>query len=129
MWFDCDYCYRCMKHSFIWFGQVLCLLHIVFFFVQSRAAKELCLPVIVTEQYPKALGPTVPEVHEVLPEENSIIVAKTDFSMLVPEVDQKLGELHHVRNIVLVGIETHVCVFQTTLDLIGTRVHTYVDAI
>jgi len=86
----------------------------------ALASKELNLPVIVTEQYPKALGNTVTEVAEVLPE-GSMVVAKTDFSMVVPDVEKKLEALGpHVKNILLLGIETQVCVLQTTIDLIGT---------
>ena len=84
----------------------------------ALASKELDLPVIVTEQYPKALGNTVTEVSEVLPE-GSMVVAKTDFSMVVPDVEKKLEALGQVKNILLLGIETHVCVLQTTIDLIG----------
>jgi len=89
--------------------------------MQSLAATELKMPVVVTEQYPKALGNTVPEVSEALPKENTLVVAKTDFSMIVPDVVQQLDQLSNVKNILLLGIETHVCVLQTTLDLIGTH--------
>ena len=75
----------------------------------SQAAAELKLPTVVTEQYPKALGHTVSEVADVLPE-SSLTVAKTDFSMVVPEVREFLGGSSHVRNILLAGVETHVCV-------------------
>lgn len=46
-----------------------------------RACNELKIPVVVTEQYPKALGATVPEVVEHLPEKTPVI-AKTNFSMM-----------------------------------------------
>jgi hypothetical protein len=85
---------------------------------QARAAAVLNLPVVVTEQYPKALGSTVAEVAEVLPE-GSTTVAKTDFSMLVPEVVARLAALPAVRSVLVVGIETHVCVLQSSLDLLG----------
>lgn len=85
---------------------------------QVRAAGALQLPVIVTEQYPKALGVTVPEVAEVLPE-GCTSVSKTDFSMVVPEVAARLEALPQVRTVIITGIEAHVCVLQTTLDLLG----------
>eukprot|EP00887_Chlorella_sp_A99_P000306 scaffold13.g306.t1 len=83
-----------------------------------RAAQALQLPIIVTEQYPKALGSTVGEVKELLPE-GTPVVAKTRFSMCVDEVDAELQRLGHVKKVLMLGIETHVCVLQTTLDLIG----------
>ena len=46
-------------------------------------------------------------------------VAKTDFTMLVPEIQEQLKSMQHIKQIVLCGIEAHVCVFQTALDLLG----------
>lgn len=86
----------------------------------ARAAQALQLPIIVTEQYPKALGNTVPELAEILPQ-GTPIVAKTDFSMCVPDVVTELEKLSDVKNILLTGIEAHVCVFQTALDLLGKK--------
>ena len=92
----------------------------------TRAAKELNMPVIVTEQYPKGLGHTVEEIDV----SQATVVAKTDFSMIVPEVSAKLSELK-ITDAVIVGLEAHVCVQQTTLDLLasGTNVHLCVDAV
>ncbi len=96
----------------------------------SQAAAELKLPTVVTEQYPKALGHTVSEVADVLPEP-SLTVAKTDFSMVVPEVREFLGKSSHVRNVLLAGVETHVCVLQTAIDLVemGYNVHIIADGV
>jgi hypothetical protein len=55
--------------------------------LQVRGANILGLPVITTEQYPKALGSTVAELKDVL-SANSPVVAKTRFSMLTPEVHE-----------------------------------------
>ena len=92
----------------------------------TRVAKELSVPVIVTEQYPKGLGHTVEE----LDVSSASVYAKTDFSMIVPEVSAKMSELK-VTDAVLVGLEAHVCIQQTTLDLLeaGINVHLCVDAI
>ena len=80
-----------------------------------RAASALELPAIVTEQYPKGLGPTVPEVAEHIGEDVPV-VEKTRFSAITPEVDAFLRETG--RNTVLVcGIEAHICVLQSVLDL------------
>ena len=100
------------------------------FCLQVRAAQALEVPIIVSEQYPKALGSTVPEVAQVLPE-GALVVAKTKFSMLVEEIVEAIEKLPHVKQVLIVGIETHVCVLQTSLDLIerGYEVHIIVDGV
>ncbi|PNW79169.1 hypothetical protein CHLRE_09g403034v5 [Chlamydomonas reinhardtii] len=94
-------------------------------------AKCLDIPVLVTEQYPKALGSTVSEVAGVLPPGTPPAFAKTLFSMLTPEVDSWLKTKPDVKQVMLVGIEAHVCVFQTSLDLIerGYEVHLLTDGV
>ncbi|VDL83708.1 unnamed protein product [Nippostrongylus brasiliensis] len=86
------------------------------------AARILDIPIVVTEQYPKGLGHTVPELG--LADEKKY--PKTRFSMCVPELDVPSSN-----NVILVGIEAHACVLQTTLDLIekGKTVHVVVDAV
>lgn len=79
------------------------------------AGAELDLPLIVTEQNPRALGPTLPSIDV---SGAKLKVAKTLFSMCVPEVEQKLKELG-TKHVVLFGIESHVCVTQTALDLLS----------
>lgn len=59
--------------------------------MQIRGATVLGLPVITTEQYPKALGNTVQELKDVLPPD-SPVVAKTLFSMLTPDVKELLKQ-------------------------------------
>lgn len=88
------------------------------------AAEILALPVIATEQYPKGLGPTVPEVG--LPEDLTPI-AKTVFSACRADG----FNLHGRRQVMVCGIEAHVCVAQTALDLIeqGCEVHLVSDAV
>ena len=56
---------------------------------------------------------------------------KTRFSMLTPEVEKSLKEMAHVQQIMLCGLETHVCVLQTALDLTeqGYEVHVLVDGV
>lgn len=95
-----------------------------------RAAAALKLPVLVTEQYPKALGHTVEELQAHIPE-GSPVVAKTKFSMCVDEVNAALGGMPGVKKVLVVGLETHVCVLQTSLDLLerGYEVHILVDGV
>jgi nicotinamidase-related amidase len=90
-------------------------------------AKILGLPTAGTEQYPKGLGKTVPELAERLGE----LPEKLTFSCLgCPEIFQRLRE-RDVHKILAVGIEAHVCVQQTVLDLLadGWEVFTAVDAV
>jgi len=87
------------------------------------------MPVIVTEQYPKGLGPTVPE--RGIQEYNIKPFPKTLFSMVLPEVEESLKKQNpDVNTIILCGIETHACIQQTTLQLLekGYDVHVVVDA-
>jgi nicotinamidase-related amidase len=91
-----------------------------------RAAAELGLPVFATEQYPQGLGPTVPELAELLPHRPS----KMAFSCCA--VGELIEGLHGrgVRHVTVAGIETHVCVAQTALELLemGFAVQVPADA-
>ncbi len=90
-------------------------------------AKILGLPVVATEQYPKGLGPTVPELAERLDD----IPSKLTFSCGgCPEVFEELRN-RGLHKLLVCGIEAHVCVQQTVLDLLadGWRVYLPVDAV
>lgn len=91
-----------------------------------RGARELDLPVLVTEQYPKGLGATVPEVAEHLAE-GSEPIEKTVFSAAAAEGFDLDGR----EQAIVCGIEAHVCVNQTVLDLLdgGREVHVVADAV
>jgi nicotinamidase-related amidase len=90
-------------------------------------ASILGLPVAATEQYPKGLGPTVSAIRERI----DSIPAKLMFSCR--ECGDVLEQLRqkNVHKILVVGIETHVCVQQTVLDLLadGYRTFVAVDAV
>ena len=92
------------------------------------AAKELGLPVLATEQYPKGLGPVVPEVREVLP---SPPLEKVHFSCGADPAFAAALEKTGRRQVIVCGMETHVCVFQTVRDLVaqGYAVHVCADAV
>ena len=77
-----------------------------------EGARALGLPLAVTEQYPKGLGPTLPSLLEKLGDVRP--VEKLRFSALGPDVRRQLGNRP---NVVVAGMETHVCVFQTVRDL------------
>jgi len=91
-------------------------------------AGTLGVPIRATEQYPKGLGPTTAEIARRLP---TPLPAKTAFSCC--GAGTFLEELEMLRrpNVVLVGMETHVCVAQTALDLLQAGLHVFlpVDAL
>lgn len=91
-----------------------------------RGARELGVPVIVTEQYPKGLGATVPEVADHLLGVGDP-VEKTVFSAARADGFDLLGR----GQALVVGIEAHVCVSQTVHDLLadGVDVHVAADAV
>lgn len=80
------------------------------------ATKAMNMPVIVTEHYPKGLGKTVTEITSTL--ENALIFEKNVFSACTDEIVGALKETGR-KKIIVVGTETHVCVFQTVRGLIG----------
>ena len=91
-----------------------------------QGARAIGVPIVVTEQYPKGLGATVPEVAEHLPADVAPL-DKLRFS--AAEADGfDLGERDQT---LVCGIETHVCVNQTVLDLLerGVGVHVATDAV
>lgn len=91
----------------------------------AKAADILGIPTIVTEQYPAGLGETVPELKLSLPKER-FTYEKTSFSaMREPEVAEKIRSLGK-KQIVLCGIETHICVLQTAAELIKEGFEVYV---
>ncbi|OQR87326.1 isochorismatase [Achlya hypogyna] len=92
-----------------------------------QAAKLLDLPTVATTQYQARFGNTVPEVG--LPATLKVY-DKTLFSMLTPDVQTELAILQP-KSVILCGIESHVCVLQTGLDLLeaGYEVHVPVDAV
>ncbi|KAL1768981.1 isochorismatase domain-containing protein 2A [Sigmodon hispidus] len=90
-----------------------------------KVARLLDVPVLLTEQYPQGLGPTVPE----LGAQGIQPVSKTCFSM-VPTLQKELEAWPQIRSVLLCGIETQVCILNTALDLLdrGLQVHVVVDA-
>lgn len=81
-----------------------------------NAAKELNIPVIHSEQYPKGLGNTVTEISEQLPE-SSVSIEKTCFSCSEAEGFHDELAKHKRQQIIITGIESHVCVLQSAIQL------------
>ncbi len=92
-------------------------------------ARMLNLPVVVTEQYPKGLGRTLPEITAALP--TYLPVEKTSFNCCgeasFNEQIRRVGK----KKIIVTGMETHICVLQTGLGLLqaGFDVHLVADAV
>ena len=93
-------------------------------------AKILGLPVLVTEQLPEKLGPTVTELREVLGSDYRPIV-KAEFSAFANESFRRAFAATGRTQLILCGIEAHVCIRQTTLDALdlGYDVFLVEDAI
>jgi len=82
--------------------------------ILAQAAAMLEVPMIITEQYSKGLGNTVPELLALLPETKP--VEKLTFSCLAePKFSRQLTRDRS--QIVLAGMEAHICILQTALDL------------
>jgi len=92
------------------------------------AANLLQIPLLLTEQYPRGLGNTIEEIRKVIPKAQPL--TKMDFSCVpAPGFKEQLSSLRRDQ-IVVAGIETHICVAQTALDLAsqGERVFVVADA-
>ena len=95
-----------------------------------EAAGAIGVPVVVTEQYPQGLGSTVPELSPYIPE-GTTVLPKKSFSIYDDEhIRTEIGN-HGRSQIILCGVETHVCIQQSAFDLLrtGYEVHIIVDAV
>lgn len=94
-----------------------------------KGAKILGVPIVWTEQNPKGLGPTLPAVSELLAESEP--VAKLSFSCCGEAEFMKKLEALNRKQILLAGMESHVCVYQTVADLRnkGYEVQVVADAV
>ncbi|UCD30654.1 MAG: hydrolase [Planctomycetota bacterium] len=90
-----------------------------------EAAKVLGVPMIVTEQYPRGIGPTIDAIRKAVGDIEAI--EKVRFSGCIESVIDQLREVARPY-IVIVGVETHVCVQQTVLDLLRLGYTPYVCA-
>ena len=94
-----------------------------------RGAKVLGIPIIWTEQLPDKLGETAPEIKTAL--EGLKPLVKKAFSCCGDsEFMTRIGKLER-KQVLLTGIETHICVYQTAIDLLksGYEVHLVRDAV
>ena len=95
-----------------------------------QGARLLEVPVIATEQYPRGLGHTAEEIVPYLPSASNV-VEKMCFSSCGAEEFQSLLISLNIKQVLVCGIEAHICVTQTVLDLLsqGIEAHLLVDCI
>lgn len=94
-----------------------------------KGAKSLELPILWTEQYPEGIGPTIPEIAETL--EGIKSIPKMTFSCCRNDEFLSALEATGCKQVLVTGIETHICVYQTTLELLdaGYEVEVVADAV
>ncbi len=80
-----------------------------------KGAKALEIPIVLTEQYPKGLGPTIPEIKELIPEVKP--VEKVCFSCTDEVAFNQALKSFKRKQVLIAGIEAHICVYQTTMAL------------
>ena len=92
-----------------------------------KGANILGIPVLATEQYPKGLGETVDE----LSADTGKAIEKVTFSCCGEDAFEAALRARNIKSVVITGMETHVCVLQTVLDLLekGYSVHVVADAV
>src|SRR5512144_676432 len=94
--------------------------------VLIEAAKRLHVPLLVSEQYPRGLGPTVPEIAALVPADRTLkkmhfsCIGDADFAGRFREIGR--------RQAIVAGVEAHVCVLQTAEDLLSAGTETFVVA-
>ena len=78
----------------------------------------LKVPIIISEQYPKGLGKTIPSIQKRLKPYSIKMFEKTTFSCFPEGIGGEICENYlKTKQIILIGIETHICILQTAFDL------------
>ncbi len=83
-----------------------------------QGLQVLGLPVMLNEQYPKGLGATVTGISEVLNDDNKRVFEKSEFSVCDSAPSWNHLAKQNRNNVIVCGIEAHICVQQTVLDLL-----------
>lgn len=98
--------------------------------VLLETAKAFHLPMIVTEQYPKGLGATVSALQSAKEQEYSKYAEKTVFNAITPAIHEALSEAPFTgrKQVIVTGIEAHICVFQTVRTLLAEGYHVFIPA-
>src|SRR5512141_2594582 len=92
-------------------------------------AKMQNIPIVLTEQYPKGLGRTLPEITTALPAH--VLVEKVAFNCCSEHSFDAQVKRFNRKKIIVAGMETHICVLQTCIGLLkeGHDVHVAADAV
>lgn len=85
-----------------------------------NTSKEFNIPIIITEQYRKGLGETIPEIKG--PAGDALNLEKLYFNCMKDEEIKKAVVKTGKQTVIITGIESHICVFQTALSLIASGV-------
>jgi len=99
--------------------------------VLIETARRMWLPIVVTQQYPKGLGPTLPAIEDALRDAPTLKrFDKVCFSVTGSEVFGALAPKLGRDQWIVTGMEAHVCVYQTARGLVdrGYQVHVVADA-
>lgn len=91
-----------------------------------QGCQAIGLPVLWAEQVPHKLGPTIPALAQHLPEQKPI--AKQTFSCLREGEFERTLKASKRRQLIVMGIETHICVMQTCLDALAEGYEVYIVA-
>lgn len=89
-----------------------------------QGAAILQLPLVITEQYPKGLGATVPDIALLC--KDKPVFSKTRFSAWTEEVQAWFSEQGRAENVIVLGCETHICLLQTVLDMRAAGLNVFV---
>jgi nicotinamidase-related amidase len=94
-----------------------------------RGVRVLGIPIVLTEQNPNGLGPTLPELTQLIPEAKPI--PKFCFSCHQDKNFEQVIKSLNRKQLLVCGIESHICVYQTALDLLkhGYEVQVIADAV
>jgi nicotinamidase-related amidase len=97
----------------------------------SQAAGSLDVPIILSEHYGKGLGKTLPEITKYLPKHTKAKDKMTFSCCTAPGFEEELGQHDERKQIVIVGLEAHICILQTAAGLQqwGYQVFVVEDAI
>jgi nicotinamidase-related amidase len=85
-----------------------------------ETATRMGIPILVTEQYPQGLGPTATQILEMVPE-GTRRLERTSFSCASTETFSKALEAKGGTQVILAGIESHLCILQSALELQAVR--------
>jgi nicotinamidase-related amidase len=94
--------------------------------ILAETARVLSIPVVVSEQYPKGLGPTIAPVADAFPGVPRL--PKVTFDACSDLAIARVLADSHARSVLVIGMETHICVFQTARELVKRGFATYVVA-